>query len=807
MFSNYGETVDIIAPGSNIHTTIYDDGYGTDSGTSLSAPLVSGAAALVWTQNPSFTPLQVAEQLRVSADDIIYENSPSYAFKLGKGRLDVYQALTIQSPSIRASNQQFVKDNGGVPESGESGKLYFDFTNYLQPTSGLTVTLTSVSPFITITTGQINLGSINENSTIRNTTMPFEVMLSPAFPIDQPVDALLTFTDGTYEDFQLVHFILPSYIDIDENNIITSLTPSGRIGFGNTPDQSAGSGFIYDEESILFEMGLVMGSSSMSLYNNVRGINGEFDDDFFPAAKLTKRTPGGRSYSEVMGAMRNDADIASATLVVEYQSMVWANDPYRNFIILEYKIKNTTMNPVTDFYFGIFADWDIASAGAGDRADWVSETNLGYVYPVQSSLLPRSGIQALSGNAQYYAIDNDPNVAGNPFGLYDGFTDDEKFQSLSSGLSKTQAGTALNGGDVSHVVASGPFMINAGEEITVAFALHAAGSDDELFTSAKYADSVYNYTLLAPTPIVDTTDVCVGNSVSLMASGAQSFNWYRDFTGGTPIFSGPTFDMPGLTSDTAFFVANAEESYESLRTRAQVIVHPTPEIIILGGLETCEGGLIELSVGTADEYLWSSGETTQDVSIGSSGQYMVVATYGSATCESNSVDVVIYPKPNADFLTSTEILHRDELIRFTSDDENITSWLWDFGDGGISLDQNPEYTFTDEGEYTVTLAVTSDDGCHNSSSKTFGIVTGIEDTNGSSVKAFPNPVASNAVYLEGPENVTVELELLSAEGQIIRKATMTGGTVMDISNVANGIYILKLITFRDVITRKLIIAR
>jgi PKD repeat protein len=236
-------------------------------------------------------------------------------------------------------------------------------------------------------------------------------------------------------------------------------------------------------------------------------------------------------------------------------------------------------------------------------------------------------------------------------------------------------------------------------------------------------------------------------------------------------------------------------------------VHPIPEIIILGGLEICEGGLIELSVGTADEYLWNSGETTQDVSIGSSGQYTVEATFGSATCESNSVDVVIHPKPNAEFLTSTNVLHRDELISFTSDDENITSWLWDFGDGGISLDQNPEYTFTEEGEYTVTLAVTSDEGCHNSSSKMFGIVTGIEDVNGRSVKAYPNPVAANAVYLEGPENVTIELELLSTEGQTIRKSTMTGGAILDVTNVGNGIYILKMVTSRDVITRKLIIAR
>ena len=54
-FSNFGKTIDIISPGSEIYTTTYNDAYTTDSGTSLAAPIVSGAAALVWANNPTFT--------------------------------------------------------------------------------------------------------------------------------------------------------------------------------------------------------------------------------------------------------------------------------------------------------------------------------------------------------------------------------------------------------------------------------------------------------------------------------------------------------------------------------------------------------------------------------------------------------------------------------------------------------------------------------------------------------------------------------------------------------------------------------
>lgn len=55
-------------------------------------------------------------------------------------------------------------------------------------------------------------------------------------------------------------------------------------------------------------------------------------------------------------------------------------------------------------------------------------------------------------------------------------------------------------------------------------------------------------------------------------------------------------------------------------------------------------------------------------------------------------------------------------IQFTdssTSDHTITSWLWEFGDGTSSADQNPHHTFTHDGTYNVCLTIHDNTGCTN----------------------------------------------------------------------------------------------
>ncbi len=815
-FSNYGSYVDIAAPGVSIFTTAYDNIYTSTSGTSFSSPIVAGAAALVKAHFPSFTPQQVAEQLRVTANsNALYSANPSYTGKMGKGILDIFAALTVQSPSLRASNPKLLNAGGSPAGAGEKGFLTFSFSNVLAATtSAVEISVTENSPVLEIIKGTIKPGVIPSGGTITNKLTPFEIQIAASVPNNFEMPLTITYTDGVYVDQEVVTFILnPTYIDVDENRVTTTISGIGRIGYED-PESSTrtkGSGFVFDGNSLLYEMGIMMGTGTgTQLYNNVRGATNTFDNDFVSiGARIKEITPGDRSTSEIFGSISNSTVASSQAYQVKYRSLAWKEQPYDKFVIIEYVISNPTAAAITNFHFGLFADWDITESGAEDAADWANDLKLGYVYPAQSAAKPHAGIQLLTGTPEYFAIDNNQAINGNPFGLYDGFTDAEKFQALSSGLGRLQAGITSGGGnDVSHVVGSGPYTIPAGQQITLAFALHSAANLNDLRLSSKYADSVYNYTLTAPKPAITEVSTCYGSATSLTATGATKYKWYKSFTGGDSFFTGSTYNTGSLLNDTTFYVSNATNFYESVRTPAKVNVKANPTISTSGSTLICSNESITLSVADADSYLWSTGATTKTIQVSTAGTYSVTVGSTSPACSSSSSPITVTTNlaPVSNFTISGDLISFLP-IQLTDQSTDAVSWVWDFGDGTTSTAQNPTATYTKGQPYDISLKVTSINGCQHTSTQTVDLITGLADVPTELLEVYPNPFSSS-VFVTLQEGISRprSVQLLTIQGRLVFSSESVTPSRFEIpaTDLPPGIYIVRVAYPERMATRKVV---
>jgi subtilisin family serine protease len=128
-FSNRGPTIDVVAQGTNVNTTARGLGaaeeYAMGSGTSFSAPLVAGVAALVRAVNPTFTREQVEARMRSSAIDRGPDGIDDY---YGWGLVDAYAAVggrTAASPPISsdALEPTDVPDRAVAIDTGASATI------------------------------------------------------------------------------------------------------------------------------------------------------------------------------------------------------------------------------------------------------------------------------------------------------------------------------------------------------------------------------------------------------------------------------------------------------------------------------------------------------------------------------------------------------------------------------------------------------------------------------------------------------------------------------------------------------------
>ncbi|RME97491.1 MAG: hypothetical protein D6772_10355, partial [Bacteroidetes bacterium] len=189
--------------------------------------------------------------------------------------------------------------------------------------------------------------------------------------------------------------------------------------------------------------------------------------------------------------------------------------------------------------------------------------------------------------------------------------------------------------------------------------------------------------------------VCVGNTVDLFTN-PRFFSAYQWSTGEN---TDQISVGPGDYEVTVF-------DFNGCQNTATFTVEEYPEVfpVITGPQEVCNGGGGTVTLGLDDSYqtyLWSTGETTEEIMVSQPGLYEVTVTDFNG-CEGTAFTVLVERDP-----LDVEIFGDEEFCDGASTilevDSGWSSFQWSTGDGGFSTE-----VFTSG---TVTVTVTDSDGC------------------------------------------------------------------------------------------------
>ena len=515
-YSNYGYTVDVAAPGDNVYSTYFPSTYAYLSGTSMASPHTAGAAAIVKAMNPGFTPLQVGERLRVTSDNINGIN-PSYTDLLGKGRINLYRALTEDPPSIRGKD--FVisdstgGNNNGIPEPNETVDLIFTFTNFLAPTSNATVTLTETSPYLTVVDGDYAVGALGTLDTVRNSAEPFQVSIAGNVPPGYIATIKLLITDGTYSDYQWFTLVVnPTFQNHDINNVHVTMTNNGHFGWNDYPANLQGIGFLYPAASTnhLFEGGLIMGYSATKLVNNIRDNGQQIEvNDYLARGFFQLETPGIVSSQDGYAWFSDSlAPVANRIgLRVDEYSYAFSSPMDSDYVIVRYDITNLGASAVSGLYVGQFFDWDIVNY-ATNMTDLDQSRSLAYAWDSGSPTTPYLGVRALDSVASCRGLVNSSLTIDR----------NAEWGWISGGTGQSSVGP----GDIFFVISSGPYTIEAGSVQQVGFAMLGGADLVSLQSHADAARAKWNEIISLVS--VDKNDESIPGEYALEQNYPNPFN-------------------------------------------------------------------------------------------------------------------------------------------------------------------------------------------------------------------------------------------------------------------------------------------
>ena len=302
----------------------------------------------------------------------------------------------------------------------------------------------------------------------------------------------------------------------------------------------------------------------------------------------------------------------------------------------------------------------------------------------------------------------------------------------------------------------------------------------------------------------DTT-FCAGNTLTLDATipNAGTYVWDNAATSATRNVS---------ASGTYYVTATSTDNCSTSDT-ITVTVAAIPQIALGNDTAICSGDALVLDAGNAGAtYLWDDGATTQTRTVNNAGTYFVTAAGGGNCTASDTINVSAIPAPAA---TISAVNSSGSTYTFTATNVQgtITGYSWDFGDQSATQNgASVNHTYASNGSYTVILTLYGicDTVTVTETLNVTGVVgisnTALEDK---ALTIAPNPARDKVTIAVTGDLKMNQIVMVNILGQVVLDKQEQGNTtqVVDISRMASGVYMVKVITDKGHITKKLEIIR
>ncbi len=472
---------DICAPGVSITSTYggSDDGYTTSSGTSMSAPHLAGAFAVMLSKNPALTPQKLDSLVQTTA----LELGPAGKDSLyGAGRLKLLDAVVATPepnyPIIEyyshSIDDSIAGDGNSVLDPGEQVNLIVQLQNTGLDATGVQATISTDETEVSIVDNYGYWGDITSGETKSNSTEQFVIQVSSSFTPGFTFDIFMETTDDSgnvwLDTFAVRVSNYPRDVaDISNGNLTFTVSNFGEVGFFDPSNPSiGGSGFIYDGYNYLFGGGLFVAFE----YENVATGEGGNNSELTPITEIRSYSPGSAADYEIYSSFI-DPDFR---VRIDQKALAWNSAGISDFVIMRYILTNICEEELSGLYTAFYLDYDIHyESGWYDQALWNSSEMCGYMWDTYSppanpayvgmAIIEPSGRGSVVHNPTYRY----------PSGM--GWDDTVKYN-FSSGAFYSESGDYND--DWSLIAAAGPVDILPDESDTFVYVI-LAGDDSADF--------------------------------------------------------------------------------------------------------------------------------------------------------------------------------------------------------------------------------------------------------------------------------------------------------------------------------------